>query len=207
MALAVSCRGQVRADDRFPPHDPAQSRRGLFLKQAITRRGLPETVSIDGRPRRPSDYHTEHRTTIVPRQVRYLNNVVEQDHRAVSGSPVPCWGSKPLTPHNAHWRASNSCPGFGSGNGQAGSNKVSRWRNRSTRRRHRHRHGRAPFASSEKLRQIHIYRLTSFPNAVPLRPSGGLRRGKWLLLARRFLAGCHLPPHGLARRENPHPEW
>jgi hypothetical protein len=183
MALAVSCRGQVRADDRFPPHDPAQSRRGLFLKQAITRRGLPETVSIDGRPRRPSDYHTEHRTTIVPRQVRYLNNVVEQDHRAVSGSPVPCWGSKPLTPHNAHWRASNSCPGFGSGNGQAGSNKVSRWRNHSTRRRHRHRHGRAPFRLLRKIATDPYLPPYFFPKRSP---TSAKRRPK----ARQMAASC-----------------
>src|SRR6476620_1706507 len=68
-----------------------------FLKKAIRRNGVPETMTIDG-----SDAHAaaikcdngEHGTTIVIRQVQYLNNVVEQDHRAVKRVTRPMLGFK-----------------------------------------------------------------------------------------------------------------
>jgi putative transposase len=57
-----------------------------FLKKAICRNGLPETITIDGSDANEAaikSYNAEHGTAIVIRQVKYLNNVVEQDHRAV----------------------------------------------------------------------------------------------------------------------------
>jgi putative transposase len=41
-------------------------------------------------------YNTEHRTAIAIRQVRYLNNVVEQDHRAVKRVTRPMLGFKSI---------------------------------------------------------------------------------------------------------------
>src|SRR5215813_9675998 len=54
-----------------------------FLKQAIRRNGLPETITIDGSDANEAaikSYNETHGTTIIIRQVKYLNNIVEQDH-------------------------------------------------------------------------------------------------------------------------------
>src|SRR5215813_11452040 len=68
-----------------------------FLKQAIWRHGLPKTSTMDG-----SDAHeaaikrdnAEHGTALVIRQVKYLNNIVEQDHKAVKRMTRPMLGFK-----------------------------------------------------------------------------------------------------------------
>jgi len=57
-----------------------------FLKKAIRRNGVPETVTIDGSEANEAaikSYNQEHSTNIIIRQVQYLNTIVEQDHRAV----------------------------------------------------------------------------------------------------------------------------
>jgi putative transposase len=57
-----------------------------FLAQTIRRHGVPETLTIDGsEANAPAirHYNTERKTAITIRQVRYLNNIMEQDHRAV----------------------------------------------------------------------------------------------------------------------------
>jgi putative transposase len=57
-----------------------------FLEQAIGRHGVPEKITIDGREANEAAikrYHKEHGTAIDIRQVKSLNNLVEQDHRAV----------------------------------------------------------------------------------------------------------------------------
>jgi putative transposase len=57
-----------------------------FLKKAICRNGLPETITIDGSEANEAAmkrYNAEHGTAVVIRQVKYLNNIVEQDHREV----------------------------------------------------------------------------------------------------------------------------
>ena len=57
-----------------------------FLKKAIRRNGLPETIAIDGSDANEAaikSYNQEHATAITIHQVKYLNNMVEQDHRAV----------------------------------------------------------------------------------------------------------------------------
>jgi len=51
-----------------------------FLKKAIRRNGVPETITIDGSEANAAaikSYNQEHGTAIVIRQVKYLNNVVE----------------------------------------------------------------------------------------------------------------------------------
>jgi transposase-like protein len=68
-----------------------------FLKQAIRRNGVPETITIDGSDANEAAikrYNTEHGTTIVIRRVKYLNNLVEQDHRAVKRITCPMLGFK-----------------------------------------------------------------------------------------------------------------
>src|SRR6266567_7033135 len=68
-----------------------------FLKKAIRRNGLPETITIDGSDANEAAikrYNEEHGTHIIIRQVKYLNNVVEQDHRAVKRVTRPMLGFK-----------------------------------------------------------------------------------------------------------------
>jgi transposase-like protein len=64
-------------------HEKAAKR---FLTKAIRRHGVPAKSTIDGSEANAAairSYNQEHGTTIVIRQVKYLNNIVEQDHRAV----------------------------------------------------------------------------------------------------------------------------
>ena len=57
----------------------------------------PETITIDGSDANEAAikrYNEEHGTAIAIRQVKYLNNVVEQDHRAVKRVTRPMLGFK-----------------------------------------------------------------------------------------------------------------
>jgi putative transposase len=68
-----------------------------FLKQAIRRHGVLETITIDGSEANEAAikrYNEAHGTNIIIRQVKYLNNVVEQDHRAVKRVTRPMLGFK-----------------------------------------------------------------------------------------------------------------
>src|SRR5215475_10266849 len=65
-----------------------------FLKKAIRRNGLPETITIDANDAAIKSYNQEYGTTIIIGQVKYLNNVVEQDHRAVKRVTRPMLGFK-----------------------------------------------------------------------------------------------------------------
>jgi putative transposase len=68
-----------------------------FLTQAIRRHGVPEKVTIDGSEANAAairSYNEEHGTAIAIRQVKYLNNVVEKDHRAVKRVIRPMLGFK-----------------------------------------------------------------------------------------------------------------
>jgi len=67
------------------------------LKKALRRHGLPETITIDGSDANEAAIkrsNEEHGTAIIIRQVKYLNNVVEQDHRAVKRMTRPMLGFK-----------------------------------------------------------------------------------------------------------------
>ena len=77
-----------------PRDEPAAKR---FLTKAIRRHGAPETITIDGSEANAAaikSYNEEHGTNIVIRQVKYLNNIVEQDHRAVKRITRPMLGFK-----------------------------------------------------------------------------------------------------------------
>ena len=68
-----------------------------FLKKAIRRNGLPETITIDGSDANEAAikrYNQEYGTALTIRQVKYLHNVVEQDHRAVKRVTRPMLGCK-----------------------------------------------------------------------------------------------------------------
>jgi putative transposase len=68
-----------------------------FLTKAIRRHGVPETITIDGSAANEAaikSYNAEHGTAIAIRKVKYLNNVVEQDHRGVKRITRPMLGFK-----------------------------------------------------------------------------------------------------------------
>ena len=68
-----------------------------FLTQAIHRHGVPKKITIDGSDTNEAAierYNEIHGTHIIIRQVKYLNNVIEQDHRAVKRVTRPMLGFK-----------------------------------------------------------------------------------------------------------------
>jgi putative transposase len=69
-----------------------------FLIKAIRRHGGgPEKITIDGSAANKAaikSYNAEHGTSIEIRKIKYLNNIVEQDHRAVKRVTRPMMGFK-----------------------------------------------------------------------------------------------------------------
>jgi hypothetical protein len=102
--ISLPCRGQDRAVDKhgqtmdFLLTEQRDERKATrFLTKAIRRHGVPETITINGSEANAAAikrYNEEHRTAIVIRQVKYLNNIVEQDHRGVKRITRPEVGLK-----------------------------------------------------------------------------------------------------------------
>jgi putative transposase len=72
-----------------------------FLRKAIRDNGTPEKITIDKSGANTSaieSYNAKHKTghhaSNEPRQIKYLNNVVEQDHRAIKRKTRPMLGFK-----------------------------------------------------------------------------------------------------------------
>jgi putative transposase len=68
-----------------------------FLTKAIRRHGVPEKITIDGSAANKAaitSYNEEHGTAIEIRQIKYLNNIVDQDHRGVKRITCPMLGFK-----------------------------------------------------------------------------------------------------------------
>jgi transposase-like protein len=66
-----------------------------FLQKASRRHGVPEKSTLDGCEANEAAikrYHDAHGTTISIRQITYLKNLVEQDHRAVKRVTRPLLG-------------------------------------------------------------------------------------------------------------------
>jgi putative transposase len=66
-----------------------------FLQKAIRRQGVPEKITIDGSDANEAAikrYNEAHGTSIEIRQIKYLNNLVEQDHRSVKRVTRPMLG-------------------------------------------------------------------------------------------------------------------
>ena len=77
------------------PRDRAAAE--AFLHKAIRTQGLPEKITIDQSASNTAairHYNKLHKTAIVIRQSKYLNNIVEQDHRAVKRLTCPMLGFK-----------------------------------------------------------------------------------------------------------------
>ncbi len=70
---------------------------GAFLRKAILTQGLPEKITIDKSGSNTAaikHYNKTHKTAIIMRQSKCLNNLVEQDHRAVKRVVRPMRGFK-----------------------------------------------------------------------------------------------------------------
>ena len=68
-----------------------------FLTKAIRRHGVPEKITIDGSAANEAaikSYNAEHGSAIAIRKIKYLNNIVEQDHRGVKRVTRPMLGFK-----------------------------------------------------------------------------------------------------------------
>jgi putative transposase len=86
-----------RAIDFLLTEERAEAAARRFLAKAIRRHGVPETITIDGSEANAAAIRSDneaHNTTIVIRQVKYLNHVVEQDHRSVKRVTRPMLGFK-----------------------------------------------------------------------------------------------------------------
>jgi len=68
-----------------------------FLRKAIDQNGTPNKITIDKSAANNAaieDYNAEHDSSIEIRQIKYLNNIVEQDHRAIKRKSRPALGFK-----------------------------------------------------------------------------------------------------------------
>ena len=68
-----------------------------FLCKSIDQSGLPDKITIDKGGANTAgieDYNRDNKTNIVLRQAKYLNNIVEQDHRAIKRRTRPLLGFK-----------------------------------------------------------------------------------------------------------------
>jgi transposase-like protein len=77
--------------------DEAAARR--FLERAIDRHGEPEKMTIDKSGANTAaidSYNVDHKAGIEMRRCKYLNNIVEQDHRAIKRITRPMLGFKSL---------------------------------------------------------------------------------------------------------------
>jgi putative transposase len=97
----VTCDGAVDRDGDTVEflltarRDEAAARR--FLEQAIDQHGRHKTITIDksgANTAAITRYNADHESTINLRQCKYLNNIVEQDHRAIKRMTRPMLGFK-----------------------------------------------------------------------------------------------------------------
>jgi putative transposase len=79
------------------------------LRKANGHHGTPEKITIDKSGANTAaieSYNAEHETDIEIRQVKYLNSIVEQDHRAITRPVRPMMGFK------AFWSAAVTLAGI-----------------------------------------------------------------------------------------------
>jgi putative transposase len=92
---AVDKEGQTIDFLLTPQRDRAAA--AAFLRKAIRDQGLPEKITIDQSGSNTAAikrYNRAHGAGIAIRQCKYLNNIVEQDHRAVKRQVRPMLGFK-----------------------------------------------------------------------------------------------------------------
>ena len=92
---AVDREGQTIDFLSTPQRDRAAA--AAFLHKAIRAHGVPEKITIDQNGNNTAaikHFNKTHTTAIVMRHSKYLNNLVEQDHRAVKRIVPPMLGCK-----------------------------------------------------------------------------------------------------------------
>ncbi|MBU2713668.1 IS6 family transposase [Zooshikella harenae] len=92
---AVDKEGQT-IDFIFTKHRDTKAAK-RFLKKAIRSNGVPEKITIDGNAANNAsieEINKEMEVPIIIRQVKYLNNIVEQDHRFIKRITRPMLGFK-----------------------------------------------------------------------------------------------------------------
>ena len=92
---AVDSEGQTIDFLMSARRDAAAARQ--FLEQAMERHGVPQKVSIDGSPANKAAVLAIEAVAAKPielRQIKYLNNLIEQDHRAIKRIVRPMLGLK-----------------------------------------------------------------------------------------------------------------
>jgi transposase-like protein len=92
---AVDKAGQTVDFLLTPQRDRAAAE--ALLRKAIHQQGLPEKITIDrsgSNTAAINRYNRVHKTAIVIRQSKYLNNLIEQNHRAVKRVVRPMLGFK-----------------------------------------------------------------------------------------------------------------
>ena len=107
---AVDREGQTIDFLLTPQRDRAAAE--AFLHKAIRAHGVPEKITIDQSGSNTAaikQYNKTHKTTIIIRQSKYLNNMVEQDHRAVKRVVRPMLGFKSFWAARCTIAASKSC--------------------------------------------------------------------------------------------------
>jgi len=118
MGLPLSCRGQSWQTVDFR----LSSRRNMaaakaFFRKAIKHEGrAPHTITLDG-------YAASHRAVremgadgLLPKQTKlrcskYLNNLIEQDHRGIKSRTGPMLGSKNFGSHPLYLGSERQVPG------------------------------------------------------------------------------------------------
>jgi putative transposase len=83
----VPGRRQERGTVDFLPTAKRDRKAALhFLCKAVGQHGTPAKITVDGSGAKSvaiEDYNEEHDAEVEIQQVKYLNNVIEQDHRAI----------------------------------------------------------------------------------------------------------------------------
>ena len=93
LARAVDQRGQTM--DCLLTEARAEPAARRILPQAMCRHGVPEPLTIDGSAATAAAIRSdnqEHGTAIAIRQVKYLNDIIAQDHRGVKRAARPMRG-------------------------------------------------------------------------------------------------------------------
>ena len=109
-----------------------------FLRKAIAQCGTPAKITIDQSRANGAaidDYNRDLNTSIELRQVKYLNNIVEQDHRAIKRLTRPMLGFKSFWSAAITLAESSSCTWFAKAScfAKAGSrlrSSFTRWPNK-----------------------------------------------------------------------------
>jgi putative transposase len=97
LEVSVSRGRQGRRHGRLPVDGQTGSQGLRFLRRAIGQNGRPKKITIDKSGANTAaieSYNKDREAGIEIRQVKYLNNIVEQDHRAVKRLVRPMLGFK-----------------------------------------------------------------------------------------------------------------